>query len=409
MSQFQQTIVAMLHARLNLDGLSKADVTKAKRANIVENGDTAAVKAAAALHENGIDATWLCPDGKLVPVDVLAKVTDLVANGADVTALQQFSPSQILAGLSSEQLASLKPAPVVEEMVEAPVAEVVAEAVVVETAPEAPVAEVKVEAPKPTEFYPCQSCGEKTPADKLFIPTFAQIRTSEGMDPKALLTEAIVLKHARRAKFTRHTNSLVQGLETIRNGAARHAELETQRSAWLSFCKELKHGEMKEYNGTQFRKCTFTGEVFKAELALYPGLDIIVQETKTTLPNGKVINVVPTFEVALRRFTCGPRKQKAEGLTSENGLTAAELKTAIADALNQEQKQRDQAQAKREREERQRQGGNRNQQMSRADELAGLAEYRSNQEAWTGARRERGSRGDQNRASSKLAQELADS
>jgi hypothetical protein len=288
------------------------------------------------------------------------------------------------------------------KVVEVTVAEVVAETVVVEVAPEA---EVKVEAPK-QEFYACQTCFEQTAAALLYIPTFAQIRNLEGMEPKELLTEAILLKHARRSKFTRHTSSLLEGLETIRKGAARHAEIEAERSAWFQFCKELKHGEVKEYNGAPFRKCTFTNEVFKAELALYPGLDIIIQETKTTLPNGKVINVVPTFEVAVRRFTCGPRKQLQEGLTSENGLTVVELKAVIADALTQEQRQRDQAQAQRERLAHQQ--GNRGQQMSKQDELAGLAEYRSNQEAWTGARRERGSRGDQNRASSKLAQELAD-
>lgn len=403
MSQHHLAITTLLHASLQLDGLNKTEVTRAKRANIVANGDKPAIEAAAALHEKGIDASWLCPDSKLIPVDTLAKVEDLVKDGADVTELQKFSPSEILAGLNEAQLASLKPAPMVEEAVEAPVVETAPEAVVVKA--EAPVA--KVETPKPVEKFECMSSGEPTPATQLFVPPYWKVVLLLGKPSGSFLTEEDLKKHARRVMFTEYRNTLADALEVVRGESKKREKFDAkvaadaaQKEAWLTFCKELKPGQSGEYLGKQFRKCSFTGEVHKAELSRYPGIGEMKAETAITIKDKKV-HVIPTLEAAIRRFTCGPRKQAQMGMTDENSMTLGQLETTIAQVLAEEKKERDLAQAKRERFERQQQGGNRNQQMSKADEAAGEREFRQNQDKWSGAKRdgrsEKGSRNDQAR------------
>ncbi|MCX6715353.1 MAG: hypothetical protein NTX72_06095 [Candidatus Uhrbacteria bacterium] len=393
MSQFYTNVVTILHANLVLDGLTKNQVIDAKRKNVVANGGKPAVDAAAKLVEAGITAEYLCPDGKLLGLDTMAKVADLIENGASVTALQQFSPSEILAGLNEVQLASLKPTVEVVAETEAPVAEVevVADTVVAEAAPEAPVVKVVVKA-EPEQMYTCAGSGRKATAQQLRIAPLHVLKAKLGQD---LLTEQNLIDNAYLPLFTQwkdERNSLANGLSTIRAGQAKHAEAEAQKANWASFCKGLKYGEVGEYNGTLFRRCSYYNTVFKACDARFPALSVIKDNTR----NG----ITPTPDAAATRFTCGPRKQQEWGMTVDNSLSFEELVACIKVAEAEEAAQRKSAEMKRDRLAKQQVGSNRGQQMSKADELAGLDEYRKNQDAWTGARRERGSRGDQSRRAS---------
>lgn len=403
MSQHHTAILNLLHVNLlvNTDGMTSQQAKDAKataKLDVnVQNGGKPAIDAAAKLVEQGVAAEYLCPEGKLIGLETMAKIADHLENGADVTALQQFSPSDILAGLSSEQLASLKPVEVVAET-EAPVAEVevVADTVVTEAEIEAPKAEVVVEA-KP-EMFNCAGSGRKATAQQLRIAPLHVLKAKLGKD---LLTEQDLVSNAYLPLFTQwkdERNSLANGLSTIRAGQAKHAEAEAQKASWASFCKSLKYGEVGEYNGTQFRKCSYYNTVFKACDARFPPLSFIKDNTK----NG----ITPTPDAAAARFTCGPRKQQEWEMTLDNSLSFEELASCINVAEKEEAALRKSADMKRAREEKQRQGSNRGQQMSKADEQAGLAEYRQNQDAWTGTRRERGSRGDQKRASSQLAEDM---
>lgn len=406
MSQHHTAILNLLHVNMavDTDGMTSQQVkdakATAKRAINAQNGGRPAIDAAAKLVEQGVAAEYLCPEGKLVGLETMAKIADHLENGIDVTLLQQFSPSQILAGLDEVQLASLKPAVEVVAETEALVAEVevVADTVVAEAETEAPKAEVEVEA-KP-EMYTCAGSGRKATTQQLRIAPLHVLKAKLGKD---LLTEQDLVSNAYLPLFTQwkdERNSLANGLSTIRAGQAKHAEAEAQKANWASFCKSLKYGEVGEYNGTQFRKCSYYNTVFKACDARFPPLSFIKDNTK----NG----ITPTPDAAAARFTCGPRKQQEWEMTLDNSLSFEELASCINVAEKEEAALRKSADMKRAREENQRQGSNRGQQMSKADELAGLDEYRKNQDSWTGARRERGSRGDQKRASSQLAEDMID-
>ncbi|OGL94551.1 hypothetical protein A3H12_04370 [Candidatus Uhrbacteria bacterium RIFCSPLOWO2_12_FULL_47_9] len=260
MSTTHTFVAKFLNRGVTIDpNTAKADKSEAlrtaKRENLATIGKEV-LNSTVALVEKGVDIEWLCPDGKAPAVDTLDKVMSLVEGGANVAELQKFSPSDILAGLNNNQLASLMPAPVVE-IVEALVAE--ATETVVETKPEAPKVEDKVEA-KPVEEWTCVITGETRPVEKMLVLKLALLDTK--LDRRT--TEADLRNYAVSAKGAMqrglNRNDLMfldRALDIVRPEEAR-AAASKQR------VEEQKAARRKQ--DSDFRKTVFLGQPLKHPL-----------------------------------------------------------------------------------------------------------------------------------------------
>ena len=344
MNQFQQSIVVLLHGNLDLAGLSGKQITAAKRENVLNNGGQKAIDAAATLVEKGVKAEWLCPEGRLA-VDSLTAVESLIAQGADVAKMQEFSPSQILAGLSPEQLASVMP--VVEVVVEAPVAKTV----VVETKPEAPKAEVKVEKAK------CNYSCQLFPVTELVVPKGDIIRSMLKLPEDAPLTREQILGAAKHQRFVSsaqernyfwlidalalHAEAMIKAKKTAEAEAKKEADLQL----YFDFCKTVGFGEVKEWKGKDRRKCNVCKHVHPASESRFPPLGLIKFETPLKDKDGNIrtdkagseILLTPTAEAATRRFTtCGKCQTKHENVATDEWMTLEQMTSVIELELSTE-------------------------------------------------------------------------
>lgn len=344
MNQFNQTIVALLHGNLDLSGLKGKEITAAKRENVLANGGQKAIDAAAILVERGVAAEWLCPNGKLA-VDSLSAVESLIAQGADVSKLQQFSPSQILAGLNESELASVMPA--IEVVVEAPVAKTV----VVEIKPAAPKAEVKV------EMGTCSYSCKKYPIDELVVPNGEIIRGMLKLPEGTLLTREQILKAAKHPRFVSqaqernhfwlidalalHAEAMIKSKKMAEAEAKKEADLQL----YFDFCKTVGFGEVKEWKGKDRRKCNVCKHVHLASESRFPPLGLIKFETPLKDKDGNIrtdkagneILLTPTAEAATRRFTtCGKCQTKHENVAADEWMTLEQMTSVIELELSTE-------------------------------------------------------------------------
>jgi len=346
MSKFHQNVLAIIHGKLDLTGLKGKEITAAKRESVIENGGQKAIDAAATLVEAGVTAEWLCPEGRLA-VDSLAAVETLISQGADIAKMQEFSPSQILAGLSPEQIASVMP------VVEAPVAEIVIETVVVapvvETKPEAPKAEVKVETKK-TEMAKCSYSCKLFPVTELVVPKGDIIRSMLKLPENAPLTREQILGAAKHPRFVSaaqernyfwlttalelHAEAMIKDKKVAEAEAKKEADLQL----YFDFCKTVNFGEVKEWKGKDRRKCNVCKHVHLASESRFPPLGLIKFETPMKDKDGNIrtdkegneILLTPTAEAATRRFTtCSKCQTKHDNVTTDEWMTLEQMTSVI--------------------------------------------------------------------------------
>lgn len=421
MSQFHSAILAILHAGLPQQGMTKKELTAAKRKIVEANGDKAAIDAAAKLVEAGIAAEYLCEPGKLVPVDTLAKVADLVEDGADVTKLQQFSPSQILVGLNEAQLASLKP---VEETVEteAPVVEV-------KPAPEAIVA--KAEPAKQVEMVKCSTSLKMFPITELVVPGDDLIRQKLGLPQGTVLTAGQIKTEARHHAFVsknqRHNffwldASLAHNANDCERAGKKEekaAQEEAELEAYFAFCRELQVGEIKPWHDKGRQRCVACKKVRLADEMRYPPLEVMEGNTFLYLKavdadgkvvmkdgkpvyeqkldrNGNPINIIPKPEAAMKRFATCVQCQKSKSDISQNEWLDKDTMTLVLDqAIADREAARAANKAKWERLNSQRNGNRQGGfSMDSKDDPEGRAAFDAMRSQ---GRRDKRSRGDQNR------------
>lgn len=417
MNKHNIAILAAIHANIPA-GLKGRDLAEAKRTNVVTNGGPAAVEAAADLVRKGIDTNWLCPMGKLIGIETMAKVADLLDNKADLAELQKFAPDQILAGLDIEQLAGILPAPVVEPTIEAPVAEVV---VAAETKT-APAVEVKK--------FPCFNSGRKATADELRIPPLGVLK---ALLKKSLLSEQDLIENASLEPFTRwkaEEFSLANGLQTLRNAQARHEANQAIKAEFKAFAWDLPRGEVREFHGVPHIKCGQCNTVDATSQFHFPLIDQMVANNHLMVPDqdidgkpvlksdgrpvyvvkldrqGQPICIVPDLSRALKKFACcidcaNRMLDPAAAMDYETAVKVVSAAKAESDAERAAYKAKWERTQKQNQARSNRTGGF---SMDSRDDHAGRQELQN----WnSAARRERGSRNERNRASNELADDFA--
>lgn len=447
MSTHFQTVLNLLHSTLDLTGLKGKEITEAKRECVVENGGTKAIEAAAKLVEQGIPANWLCPDNHLA-VDSLNAVEKLVASGAIVEKMLQFTPSQILVGLDEAQLVSVMPQ--VVEVEAAPAVEietVVEQKPVVVAKPAAPKA--KVEAKKPVELFKCSYTSDRSKqkysADQLVVPNGVIIREILKLKPDAVLTREQIIGQARlpdfvgkqqRQNFFFLSDALAllakaehiakKQAEQDKIQAAKDQKKQDELNAYFAFCKTVHFGKTEEWKGVLRRKCNCCNHVFVANLARFPELGYLQFSTPkrgrdgSALKDreGNALTTTPTVDATLNRFTTCPKcvpvlteKHKIGAWLDEEMMTtivSAQVATEMATEAAEQRKRAQQQQAKGY------QGNGRQQfDMSVRDNSAGRellvdGVYVDDGKPNKGGKPNKRSRGDERRASSDYASEAAE-